>query len=119
MTRCILYLTLALTLTLTQERKNREAFVVLLKEHVGSGKVTARTKWSSQYLLVVKHEDAYHAMCSNTAGSTPRELFDDQVESLVEALDKDKGVVKVRFEHRWKHTVLCPHASPHDRRWLS
>ena len=79
--------------------------MALLKEHVASGKVTARTKWSSQYLLVVKHEDAYHAMCSNTAGSTPRELFDDQVESLVEALDKDKGVVKVRFEHRWKHTV--------------
>jgi pre-mRNA-processing factor 40 len=70
--------------------------VALLKEHVASGKITARTKWSSQYLLLVKHEDAYCAMCSNTAGSTPRELFEDEVESLVEALDKDKSVVKVR-----------------------
>jgi hypothetical protein len=43
---------------------------------------------------VVKHEDAYHAMSSNTSGSRPREEFDATLEALEEALENDKTVVK-------------------------
>ncbi|TVU33965.1 hypothetical protein EJB05_15784, partial [Eragrostis curvula] len=67
--------------TRRQERKNRDEFRKMLEEHVADGTITARTRWRD-YCAQIKDSHAYLAVASNTAGSTPKELFEDVMEEL-------------------------------------
>ncbi|KAK3238699.1 hypothetical protein CYMTET_51308, partial [Cymbomonas tetramitiformis] len=75
-----------------QERKNRDAFTAFLKEQQENGLINARTTWR-EYLPLIKKEDAYEALYSNTTGSKPRDLFEDIIEELEEVLDQNKALV--------------------------
>lgn len=61
-----------------KERQNRDAFLSLLGELKGDGKIKAGTKWSQVFPLV-EHDPRYIAMLGQN-GSTPQELFWDMVE---------------------------------------
>lgn len=74
------------------ERKNREAFIALLQEKRLQGALTARTQWKT-FVDVVKDEDAYRAVCTNAAGSRPKELFIDVLEELEEVLQSEKKTI--------------------------
>ncbi|KAI9502741.1 U1 snRNP protein [Coemansia spiralis] len=63
-----------------QERQNRDAFRELLKEH--SAKTTPTSTWTELYPLI-KADQRYIEMLGQ-AGSTPQELFWDEVELLNE-----------------------------------
>lgn len=51
-----------------------------------------------EYYELVKKEDAYVAVERNTAGSRPKELFEDIVEEVDAAYDADRTVLKAS---RW------------------
>ncbi|KAL1564714.1 pre-mRNA-processing protein 40A-like [Salvia divinorum] len=75
------------------ERKNRDAFRVMLEEHIAAGIITAKTSWRD-YCQKVKDSEAYEAVASNTTGSTPKDLFEDLTEELEKKYDEDKTLVK-------------------------
>jgi len=62
------------------ERKNREAFRELLKEHIDRGTLTYKTKWR-HFIEQIKEDKRLFNMLGQN-GSTPRELFEDQIEVL-------------------------------------
>ncbi len=62
------------------ERKNREGFRDLLKENIERGSLTYKTKWR-HFVEQVKDDKRLFNMLGQN-GSTPRELFEDQVEIL-------------------------------------
>jgi len=64
------------------ERKNREAFRELLKENIERGSLTYKTKWR-HFVEQIKDDKRLFNMLGQN-GSTPRELFEDQVEILKE-----------------------------------
>ncbi|XP_057986899.1 pre-mRNA-processing protein 40A isoform X3 [Hevea brasiliensis] len=63
------------------ERKNRDQFRKLLEDHVADGSLTAKTHWHD-YCPKVKDLPQYHAVATNSSGSTPRDLFDGVAEEL-------------------------------------
>jgi len=71
-----------------QERKNREAFRELLRENIEKLSLTHKTKWKI-FLNLINDEDRLLNMIAQN-GSTPKELFEDQVESLKESYAKNK-----------------------------
>ncbi|KAJ8773273.1 hypothetical protein K2173_028450 [Erythroxylum novogranatense] len=75
------------------ERKNRDGFRKLMAEHVAAGSLTAKTHWHD-YCLKVKESDQYHAVATNTSGSTPKDLFEDVAEELEKQYHDDKTRVK-------------------------
>lgn len=74
------------------ERKNRDEFRKLMEEHVAAGTLTAKTLWRDYYMMV-KDLPAYMAVASNTAGSTPKDLFEDVAEELQKQYEEDKSQV--------------------------
>ncbi|XP_056159356.1 pre-mRNA-processing protein 40A-like isoform X1 [Syzygium oleosum] len=74
------------------ERKNRDEFRKLMEEHVAAGTLTAKTLWRDYY-MTVKDLPAYMAVASNTAGSTPKDLFEDVAEELQKQYEEDKSQV--------------------------
>ncbi|KAF2324233.1 hypothetical protein GH714_010960 [Hevea brasiliensis] len=56
------------------ERKNRDAFCKLLEDHVADGSYSENS--------LVKYLPQYHAVATNTSGSTPRDLFEGVAEEL-------------------------------------
>ncbi|XP_050215315.1 pre-mRNA-processing protein 40A isoform X2 [Mercurialis annua] len=75
------------------ERKNRDAFRKLLEDHVADGSLTAKTHWLD-YCYKVKDLPQYHAVATNTSGSTPKDLFEDVAEELEKQYRDDKTRVK-------------------------
>ncbi|KAL5780053.1 hypothetical protein ACOSQ2_010790 [Xanthoceras sorbifolium] len=75
------------------ERKNRDEFRKLLEEHVADGTFTAKTHWRD-YCLKVRDLPQYHAVATNTSGSTPKELFEDVSEELEKQYHEDKTRIK-------------------------
>jgi len=75
-----------------QERRNREAFRDLLKEHIARGDLSHKTKWKS-FLEANKNDERFLNLITQH-GSTPRELFEDQIELLKEAHKKNKDDLK-------------------------
>ncbi|GKV10405.1 hypothetical protein SLEP1_g21773 [Rubroshorea leprosula] len=75
------------------ERKNRDAFCQLMEEHVADGTLNAKTYWFD-YCLKVRDSPQYHAVASNTSGSTPKDLFEDVAERLEKQYHEDKTHVK-------------------------
>ncbi|KAK0576564.1 hypothetical protein LWI29_019706 [Acer saccharum] len=75
------------------ERKNRDAFRKLLEEHVADGTLTAKTHWRD-YCMKVRDLSQYHAVATNTSGSTPKELFEDVCEELEKQYLEDKTRIK-------------------------
>ncbi|EEF52242.1 protein binding protein, putative [Ricinus communis] len=75
------------------ERKNRDGFRKLLEEHVADGSLTAKAHWLD-YCLKVKDLPQYHAVATNTSGSTPKDLFEDVAEELEKQYRDDKARVK-------------------------
>lgn len=67
------------------ERKNRDAFKVLLVKLIQDGSLHAKTKWKDIYKLV--HVEACYTKMLGQPGSTPLDLFMDAVASLDEKLD--------------------------------
>lgn len=76
-----------------QERKNRDAFKELLAHHRKEGVINAKTRWK-EYQPIVRKEAAYEAVEKNLSGSRPKELFQDILEEMEEAYDKNKSVMK-------------------------
>lgn len=74
------------------QRAARADFSALLRAEAEAGRVTARSKWREFAVRVANHP-AYIAVCSNNAGSTPRELFSDLVDALGDAASEDGAVV--------------------------
>lgn len=77
---------------LRTERKRREDFAALLRRLADEGAVTCRMRWR-ECLPHVEHEEAYRALCLNTGGSRPKELFLDLVDDLEAAWDRDVSVI--------------------------
>ncbi|XP_042061666.1 pre-mRNA-processing protein 40A-like [Salvia splendens] len=75
------------------ERKNRDAFRMMLEEHIAACTITAKTSWRD-YCQKVKDSEAYEAVALNTTGSTPKDLFEDLTEELEKKYDEDKTQVK-------------------------
>ncbi|KAJ4701578.1 pre-mRNA-processing protein 40A [Melia azedarach] len=75
------------------ERKNRDAFRKLMEEHVADGSLTAKAHWRD-YCSKVKDLPQYHAVASNTSGSTPKDLFEDVAKELEKQYHEDKNRIK-------------------------
>ncbi|XP_021687359.2 pre-mRNA-processing protein 40A isoform X4 [Hevea brasiliensis] len=75
------------------ERKNRDQFRKLLEDHVADGSLTAKTHWHD-YCPKVKDLPQYHAVATNSSGSTPRDLFDGVAEELEKQYHDDKTRIK-------------------------
>lgn len=75
------------------ERKNRDAFRKMMEEDVAAGVLTARTHWRD-YCMKVKDSVPYQAVALNTAGSTPKDLFEDVAEELEKQYHEDKNRIK-------------------------
>ncbi|XP_022763537.1 pre-mRNA-processing protein 40A-like isoform X3 [Durio zibethinus] len=75
------------------ERKNRDEFRKLMEGHVAAGTFTAKTHWRD-YCMMVKDSAPFVAVASNTAGSTPKDLFEDVAEELQKQYHDDKVRVK-------------------------
>ncbi|KAJ2403202.1 U1 snRNP protein [Coemansia sp. RSA 2559] len=73
-----------------QERQNRDAFKQLLKEH--SNKITPESTWTEFYPLF-KTDQRYLDMLGQP-GSTPLELFWDEVEILSEGIYHERKVLE-------------------------
>eukprot|EP00887_Chlorella_sp_A99_P000160 scaffold16.g160.t1 len=82
-----------------QERKSREAFRELLAKHRAEGIINAKTRWR-EYQPVVKDEEAYVAVEQNTGGSRPKELFQDVLEEMEAAYDKEREKAKALVSER-------------------
>ncbi|KAI0499429.1 hypothetical protein KFK09_020332 [Dendrobium nobile] len=76
-----------------QERKNRDAFRKLMEGDIAAGILTAKTHWRD-YCMKVKDSSSYLAVASNTAGSTPKDLFEDVAEELDKQFHDDKALIK-------------------------
>jgi len=74
------------------ERKKRDAFRALLKEHNEAGKLKSTTTWAD-FVPSVKSEDAYLSMLGQP-GSTPHDIFDDFLEELAEKYKEDRAKIK-------------------------
>ncbi|CAJ1328212.1 unnamed protein product [Effrenium voratum] len=74
------------------ERKNRDAFRELLKEHGDKGKIATSSFWGDYAEKVVK-DDRYIALIAQP-GSTPHDLFDDFLEELQDKFNQDKTKLK-------------------------
>ncbi|KAM0951753.1 putative WW domain, FF domain, WW domain superfamily, FF domain superfamily protein [Dioscorea sansibarensis] len=75
------------------ERRNRDAFRIMMEGHVASGTLTAKTYWRD-YCVKIKESPAYLAVSMNTSGSTPKDLFDDVAEELDKQFQEDKAQIK-------------------------
>ncbi|KAJ8762609.1 hypothetical protein K2173_008048 [Erythroxylum novogranatense] len=75
------------------ERKNRDAFRKMMEEHIAAGALTAKTRWR-EYCLKIKHLDEYHAVATNTSGSTPKGLYEGATEDLEKQYHDDKTRIK-------------------------
>jgi pre-mRNA-processing factor 40 len=74
------------------ERDARSAFCAFLWLCAGDGRLTARTQWK-EFAAAVAGESAYEAVSRNVGGSRPRELFEDVVDELGDALSADAAAV--------------------------
>lgn len=74
-----------------RERKRRDAFRSLLDDAVSKGELTHKTSWVS-FVSKVHVCPGYYCMVGQ-GGSTPRELFEDRVESLAEAFSAQKHII--------------------------
>ena len=74
------------------ERKNRDAFRELLRQHGKEGKITSSTFWGdyAEEHDVVK-DSRYVALIAQP-GSTPHDLFDDYLEELADKFSQDSGL---------------------------
>lgn len=61
-----------------RERKNRDAFRVLLQRHRDEGTINVHTRWK-EYQPLVEDSEEYLAVKKNASGSRPRELFEDLI----------------------------------------
>ncbi|KAJ2555622.1 U1 snRNP protein, partial [Coemansia sp. RSA 1933] len=76
--------------TFRQERLNRDAFRLLLKEH--SDNITPSSTWSEFYPLI-KTDQRYTEMLGQP-GSTPLEMFWDEVEILSEGIYHERKALE-------------------------
>uniref|UniRef100_A0A7S2NJI0 WW domain-containing protein n=1 Tax=Zooxanthella nutricula TaxID=1333877 RepID=A0A7S2NJI0_9DINO len=74
------------------ERKNRDAFRALVKEHHEQGKIKVSTVWQD-YVKDVK-SDAQYLDILGQPGSTPHDIFDDLVEELNSKVKEDRAKIK-------------------------
>ena len=74
------------------ERDARSAFCAFLWQCASDGRLTARTQWKD-FAASVAGEAAYMAVSRNVGGSRPRELFEDVVDELGDALSADAAAV--------------------------
>tara|TARA_B100000674_G_scaffold319629_2_gene266222 strand:- start:65 stop:1450 length:1386 start_codon:yes stop_codon:yes gene_type:complete len=81
------------------ERKNRDAFVDYLQSLVTGGNMDCRSDWRD-FRGAAKETAAYKALAANTAGSTPRELFEDMLDELDEAVEKQRRALREALEKR-------------------
>eukprot|EP01147_Barroeca_monosierra_P011361 gene11362-3393_t len=79
-----------------KERKNRDAFLALLKELEENGQFHAETLWRTLYPDVCK--DARYLAILGQEGSTALDLFKLQQDDLQDQLRKDKRLVKNLFK---------------------
>lgn len=76
-----------------RERKNRDEFRKLMEDDRASGLLTARVPWRD-YIVMVKDHPAYIAVCSNSSGTTPKELFEDVTEDMEKQYQENKTRIK-------------------------
>ena len=74
-----------------QQRKNREAFIVLLEELHEQGQLHSMSMWSELYLMISK-DDRFHSMLGQS-GSTPLDLFKFYIENLKGRYQEDRKVI--------------------------
>lgn len=75
-----------------EARKARDAFRALLESLAAAGRIHARMRWGEA--LTIVEEESYEQCCRAKEGSRPKELFEDMVLGMEEALDKQRMVVK-------------------------
>ncbi|KAL7082566.1 hypothetical protein ACP275_14G107200 [Erythranthe tilingii] len=80
------------------ERKNRDEFRKLMEEHVANGALTANTHWRDYCMKVVKDAPAHLAVCSNTTGSTAKDLFQDVVDDLEKQYSEDRENIEAAMK---------------------
>lgn len=61
--------------------------------------MTARTRWKD-FLAEIKDNEVYRAAAASTSGSTPRELFSDAQDDLLEKVADDKDKVKAYLHEK-------------------
>ncbi|KAJ4797746.1 Pre-mRNA-processing protein 40A [Rhynchospora pubera] len=76
-----------------QERKNRDELRKMMEDHIASGVLNAKTRWSD-YCMQVKHTKPYILVAENTSGSTPKDLWEDVFEELEKQYNEDKAQIK-------------------------
>lgn len=76
-----------------KERKNRDDFRNLMEEHRVSGLLHAHVPWRD-YIVMVKDHPAYIGVCSNSSGTTPKELFEDIAEDMEKQYMENKTRIK-------------------------
>jgi pre-mRNA-processing factor 40 len=59
-----------------RERKNRDAFRVLLGRHRDEGTINVLSRWKG-YAPLIEDSEEYQAVKKNASGSRSKELFDD------------------------------------------
>ena len=77
------------------ERKNRDSYKVLLLDMQKAGRITLKTKWNDVYPLV--RDDPRLLALLVQPGSTPLDLFRDQVDDLEDQAHREKKIVKEIF----------------------
>jgi len=90
-----------------QEREARKAFTQLLAAAAAQGRLTARSSWRD-FAAACGGEPAYLAVCANAQGSRPRELFQDAVDELGDALSADAQAVAAALGERLQAAPDAP-----------
>lgn len=74
------------------ERKNREQYKELLEESFRARLFTIKTKWN-RYVVQIKSDPRYVNLVGQQ-GSTPKELFEDFINTEKENFRRQKGTLK-------------------------
>ncbi|KAF6257845.1 hypothetical protein COO60DRAFT_1701643 [Scenedesmus sp. NREL 46B-D3] len=76
-----------------KERKNRDAFRVLLTRQRDAGSITVHSRWKA-YAPLIEDSQEYQAVKKNASGSRPKELFEDIILELEEEWEKARPLLK-------------------------
>jgi pre-mRNA-processing factor 40 len=75
-----------------QERKNREAFTLMIEELLQKREITHETKWV-EFVKTFREDPRYFNLIGQ-AGSTPHEIFDDALNEERDILNMHKAPFK-------------------------
>ena len=88
-----------------QQRKNRDAFNLLLDELHEQGKLTSMSLWVELYSAI--SSDSRFTSCLGQPGSTPLDLFKFYVEELKARFSDEKKIIKDILKVRFTNVFGC------------